>query len=133
MPIEAPEKGEDGKPTERLVTIERDEGLRETSLEKLATLKPVVEGGIHTAGSASQITDGASAVILASAEACEEFGLRPRARVVYATLVGVDPVTMLRGPIPATTKVLARAGHEIGDTDVCEVNEACASVVRAWR
>jgi acetyl-CoA C-acetyltransferase len=133
LPVVAPKKDDEGKPTEERVTVSRDEGLRETSLQKLATLKAVVEGGVHTAGSSSQITDGASAVILASDEACERLGLRRRARVVYTTIVGVDPVTMLKGPIPATEKILAKTGVQIDDIDVFEVNEAFASVVLAWQ
>jgi acetyl-CoA C-acetyltransferase len=133
IPVEAPGRDDEGNPTDELIGVSRDEGLRETSLEKLATLKPVMEGGIHTAGSASQITDGASAVLLASGDACDRLGLRPRARIVYSTLVGVDPVTMLKGPIPATEKLLQKTGLEIGDMDVFEVNEAFASVVLAWQ
>jgi acetyl-CoA C-acetyltransferase len=133
VPIDAPVRGEDGKPTGELRRVSRDEGLRETSLEKLASLKPVLEGGIHTAGSASQITDGASAVLFASEPAVKRLGLRPRARVVDSTIVGVDPVSMLKGPIPATRKLLSRTRLGIGDMDVYEVNEAFASVVLAWQ
>jgi acetyl-CoA C-acetyltransferase len=132
-PVEAPVLDEDGKPTDETVTVARDEGLRDTSLEKLATLKPVLEGGVHTAGTASQITDGASAVVMASEEAVKRHGLTPRARIVYSTIVGVDPVTMLKGPIPATEKLLARTGLSIDDMAVFEVNEAFASVVLAWQ
>jgi len=133
IPVEAPLVDAEGKPTGDTVRVSRDEGLRDTSLDKLATLKPVMPGGVHTAGSASQITDGASAVILASRESCERLGLRPRALVRFTTLVGVDPVTMLKGPIPATEKVLSRTGLGIDDIDVFEVNEAFASVVLAWQ
>jgi acetyl-CoA C-acetyltransferase len=133
VPVEAPVLDEDGKPTDETLTVSRDEGLRESSLEKLATLKPVVEGGVHTAGSASQITDGASAVLMASEDAVKRLGLTPRARIVYSTIVGVDPVTMLKGPIPATEKLLARTGLKIDDMAVYEVNEAFASVVLAWQ
>ncbi len=133
VPVEAPVRGEDGKPTGETRLVSRDEGLRETSLEKLAGLKPVLEGGIHTAGSASQITDGASAVLFASETAVKRLGLRPRARVLDSTIVGVDPVTRLKGPIPATQKLLARTGLAIGEMDVYEVNEAFASVVLAWQ
>jgi acetyl-CoA C-acetyltransferase len=133
VPIEAPALDAEGKPTGETQRVARDEGLRETSLEKLGALKPVVEGGIHTAGTSSQVTDGASAVLLASEDAVERLGLRPRARVVYSTLVGVDPVTMLKGPIPATRKLLAKTGLRIEAMDVCEVNEAFASVVLAWQ
>jgi acetyl-CoA C-acetyltransferase len=133
VPIAAPVVDAEGKPTGETLTVTRDEGLRETSLEKLATLKAVMEGGLHTAGTSSQVTDGASAVLLASEEGVRRHGLRPRARVVYTTLVGVDPVTMLKGPIPATRKVLAKTGVAISDVDVYEVNEAFASVVLAWQ
>jgi acetyl-CoA C-acetyltransferase len=123
----------EGKPSGETVTVTRDEGLRETSLEKLAALKAVMEDGLHTAGTSSQVTDGAAAVLLASEEAVRRYALRPRARIVYTTLVGVDPVTMLKGPIPATRRVLAKTGLVIGDVDVFEVNEAFASVVLAWQ
>jgi acetyl-CoA C-acetyltransferase len=133
VPVHAPTRDEEGNPTDTLATVARDEGLRASSLEKIATLKPVMEGGVHTAASSSQITDGASAVMLASEDACERLGLRPRARVVYSTIVGVDPFTMLKGPIPATEKLLAKSGLEVSDIDVFEVNEAFASVVLAWQ
>jgi acetyl-CoA C-acetyltransferase len=113
--------------------VTRDEGLRETSLEALAKLKPVGrENGVHTAGSSSQITDGAAAVLLASAAAARELGLRPRARIVDQCLVGVDPVLMLTGPIDATRRMIERTGLGIDDFDVIEINEAFASVVLAW-
>jgi acetyl-CoA C-acetyltransferase len=133
VPIAAPVVDAEGKPTGETVTVTRDEGLRETSLEKLATLKAVMEGGLHTAGTSSQVTDGAAAVLLASEDAVKRLGLRARARIVYTTLVGVDPVTMLKGPIPATRKVLAKTGLSIDQVDVFEVNEAFASVVLAWQ
>ncbi len=133
VPIDAPLVDAEGKPTGETQRVSRDEGLRDTTLEKLATLKAVVEGGVHTAGTSSQITDGASAVILASEDAVKRHGLKPRARIVYSTIVGVEPVTMLKGPSPATEKVLKRAGRKLSDMDVCEVNEAFASVVLAWQ
>jgi len=132
VPIEAPVVNEEGEATGETVTVTRDEGLRDTSLEKLAQLKPVMEGGVHTAGSSSQITDGASALLLASESAVKRLGLTPRARIVYSTIVGVDPETMLKGPIPATRKLLEKTGLGIEDMDVYEVNEAFASVVLAW-
>ncbi len=131
-PVEAPVVDDDGKPTGETRRVARDEGLRETSLEKLAQLKPVVEGGLHTAGTSSQISDGAAAVLLASREGLKRLGARPRARIVTTTIVGVDPVTMLKGPIPATEKVLGASGLKIDDMDVYEVNEAFATVVLAW-
>ena len=111
----------------------RDEGLRDTSAEALAGLKAVMEDGVHTAGTSSQITDGASAVILASEAAVKRHGLKARARIVDSTIVGVDPETMLKGPIPATEKLLKRTGLSIDQMDVFEVNEAFASVVLAWQ
>jgi acetyl-CoA C-acetyltransferase len=132
LPIEAPVLDEDGKPTGEMRTVSRDEGLRETSLEKLAQLKPVEAGGVHTAGTSSQVSDGAAAVLLASPARARELGIKPRARIVATTLVGVDPVTMLKGPIPSTRKLLEQTGLSMRDMDVSEVNEAFASVVLAW-
>jgi acetyl-CoA C-acetyltransferase len=132
VPVEAPVRDEQGQLTGEKRLVARDEGLRETSLEKLSALKPVLPDGIHTAGTSSQVSDGAAAVLLASEEGAKRLGARPRARIVAATLIGVDPVTMLKGPIPATQKVLKASGLRIEDMDVCEVNEAFASVVLAW-
>jgi acetyl-CoA acyltransferase len=111
-----------------------DQGIRpDTTLDGLAALEPVFkEGGRHTAGNSSQISDGAAAVLLTSREKADELGLRPRARIVDQTTVGVDPVLMLTGPIPATRKILARNGMTIADLDLVEINEAFASVVAAW-
>ena len=130
---DAPVLDAEGKPTGETRRVARDEGMRETSLEKLAALKAVLEGGLHTAGTSSQVTDGASAVIFASEAGVKRLGLQPRARLVYSTIVGVDPVTMLKGPIPATRKLLERTKLRIEDMDVYEVNEAFASVVLAWQ
>jgi acetyl-CoA C-acetyltransferase len=131
--VDAPDLGDDGKPSGTTHRVARDEGLRETSLEKLATLKPVArEDGVHTAGSSSQISDGAAAVLMATAERAEALGLRPRARVVDTCLVGVDPVLMLTGPIDASEHLFARTGLSLADMDVVEINEAFASVVLAW-
>ena len=103
VPVDAPDLGDDGKPSGTTHRVARDEGLRETSLEALAALKPVGrEDGVHTAGTSSQITDGAAAVLMMTAAKAKELGLRPRARVVDQCLVGVDPVLMLTGPIDAT-------------------------------
>jgi acetyl-CoA acyltransferase len=115
-------------------TYVTDQGIRpDTSLEALAGLKPVFkEDGRITAGNSSQISDGAAAVLLMSREKADQLGLRPRARIVDQTTVGVDPVTMLTGPIPATAKILERNSMRIGDVDTFEVNEAFAPVVAAW-
>jgi acetyl-CoA C-acetyltransferase len=132
IPMEAPVADADGKLTGEMRTVTRDGGLRKTSLEKLAALDPAPGNDLHTAGTSSQVSDGASAVIVASEEGVKRLGATPRARIVTSTLVGVDPVTMLKGPIPATRKVLKTAGLSIEDMDTCEVNEAFASVVLAW-
>jgi acetyl-CoA C-acetyltransferase len=131
--IDAPTLAEDGAATGETRRIERDEGLRETSLEKLAALKPVArENGVHTAGTSSQITDGAAAVLITTVARARELGLRPRARIVDQCLVGVDPVLMLTGPIDATRHILGRNGLKMSDLDLVEINEAFASVVLAW-
>jgi acetyl-CoA C-acetyltransferase len=131
--VEAPDVDEEGKPTGTTHVVDRDEGLRETSLEKLAALKPVArEDGVHTAGNSSQISDGAAAVLVMTEEKATELGLTPRARIVDTCLVGVDPVLMLTGPIDATERLLERTGLSIDDIDVFEINEAFASVVLAW-
>jgi len=115
--------------------LTRDEGIREgTSVETLANLKPAFkEDGKITAGNSSQITDGASAVLIMSAEKAAALGLRPRARFHSFAVAGTDPVTMLKGPIPATTKIMQRSGLSLDEIDLFEVNEAFASVVLAWQ
>jgi acetyl-CoA acyltransferase len=125
-------KDADGRETGE--ALRADEGVRpETTVETLAGLKPSFKpDGKLTAGNSSQITDGASAVLVMSEERAAKLGLRPRARFVEFAVVGVDPVTMLTGPIPATTKVLQRAGMSLFDMDLIEINEAFASVVLAW-
>jgi acetyl-CoA C-acetyltransferase len=133
LPIDAPDVDEEGKPTGSTHHVAKDEGLRETSLEALAKLKPVArEDGVHTAGSSSQITDGAAAVLLMTAAKAKDLGLKPRARIVDQCLVGVDPVLMLTGPIDATRRLLDRTGLGMADFDTVEINEAFASVVLAW-
>ena len=131
-PIEAPTLDEEGNLTGATHVVSADEGIRETSLDALGGLNPVPGQEIHTAGSSSQVSDGAAVVILANQSAVDKYGLKPRARIVASTLVGVDPVTMLKGPIPASRKVLDQAGLSVDDVDVFEVNEAFASVVIAW-
>ena len=113
-------------------TVTRDEGLRETSLDALAGLKPVLEDGLHTAGTSSQISDGAAAVVLMDADRARELGLRPRAKILAQCLVGAEPYYHLDGPVRATERVLERTGMKIGDLDLFEVNEAFASVVLSW-
>src|SRR5437763_515672 len=112
-----------------------DQGIRpDTTLEKLAELRPAFkEDGKITAGNSSQISDGAAAVLMMTREKADALGLKPRAKVVDQTTVGVDPVIMLTGPIPATRKLLDRNGMKMDDIDLVEINEAFASVVAAWR
>jgi len=115
-------------------TIKTDEGIRDTSLEKLASLQASFrEDGVHHAGNSSQITDGAAALLLMAKERAQELGLRARARIVGQAVVGSDPILMLTGPITATPKVLKKAGLELKDIDLIEINEAFASVVLAWK
>jgi len=116
-------------------TYVADQGIRpDTSLEALAALKPAFkEDGRITAGNSSQISDGAAAVLLMSAEKASELGVTPRARIVDQTTVGVDPVIMLTGPIPATRKILERNGMTMDDIDLVEINEAFAPVILAWK
>jgi acetyl-CoA C-acetyltransferase len=113
-------------------TVTRDEGLRDTSLPALAGLKPVLSDGLHTAGTSSQISDGAAAVVLMDEDRAKELGLRPRARILAQCLVGAEPYYHLDGPVRATERVLERTGMKIGDLDLFEVNEAFASVVLSW-
>ena len=117
------------------VFVKNDEGIRDGSTaESLAKLKPAFkEDGKITAGNSSQISDGASAVLIMSKEKAEELGMKPRARFHAFALAGTDPVTMLKGPIPATKKILEKTGLSIDDIDLFEVNEAFASVVLAWQ
>ena len=125
-------RDEEGNDTDELLSA--DEGIRpDSTVEALANLKPAFkEDGKVTAGNSSQITDGASAVLIMSEEKANALGLRPRARFHAFALAGVDPVTMLTGPIPATTTVLERAKLTMDDIDAVEINEAFASVVLAW-
>jgi acetyl-CoA acyltransferase len=129
LPIEV--QGENG----HHFTFQEDEGIRrDTSLEKLAGLNPPFQpkDGVVTAGNSSQISDGAAGLLLMSKEKAESLGLKPRARIVARVVVGVDPVIMLTGVIPATRKVLKKAGLNLGQMDVIEINEAFATVVKAW-
>jgi len=132
VPIEAPVADKEGNLTGETQIVKRDGGLRQTSFEKLAALEPAKGQTLHTAGTSSQVSDGAAALILTSEEGARGLGVEPRARIVTSTIVGVDPVTMLKGPIPATEKVLKDTGLQIDQIDTYEVNEAFASVVLAW-
>jgi acetyl-CoA C-acetyltransferase len=132
VPVKAPILDSQRRPTGETRTVERDQGLRETSLEALAGLRPVLDGGLHTAGTSSQISDGAAAVLLLEADRARGIGLRPRARIVAQCLIGAEPYYHLDGPVQATERVLGRSGMKIGDIDLFEVNEAFASVVLSW-
>jgi acetyl-CoA C-acetyltransferase len=121
-----------GAPADGEHVVDRDEGLRATTMDSLAGLSPVLPDGIHTAGTASQISDGASAVLVMSERRAAELGLRPRARIADSMLVGVDPVTMLTGPHEVTPRILERNTLSIDDIDLVEINEAFASVVLSW-
>jgi acetyl-CoA C-acetyltransferase len=132
LPVEAPVLGPDGKATGETQLVEQDEGIRETTLEGLAGLKPVTPGGIHTAGNSSQISDGAAALLWMTAEKAKALGLRPRARIVQDVVVGTDPYYLLDGPIDATQTILRKTGMKISDFDLIEINEAFASVVLSW-
>jgi acetyl-CoA acyltransferase len=116
-------------------TVTTDQGIRpDTTLQALAGLKPVFRpDGRVTAGNSSQVSDGAAALLVMSRDKADELGVKPRARIVDQVTLGVDPITMLTGPIPATAKILARNGLQIGDLDVIEINEAFAPVVLAWQ
>jgi len=134
VPVDAPDLGDDGKPTGTTHRVSRDEGLRDTTLEGLAGLKAVVgPEGVHTAGTSSQISDGAAAVLLMTPAKAAALGLTPKAQVVDTCLVGSDPVLMLTGPIDATRRLLDRTGLSMDDIDLTEINEAFASVVLAWQ
>ncbi|MGI5167796.1 steroid 3-ketoacyl-CoA thiolase [Spirillospora sp. CA-253888] len=132
-PIDAPQVDKEGTPTGETMTVTRDQGLRETTPEGLAKLRPVMgEDSLHTAGTSSQISDGAAAVLVMSEEKARALGLRPRARIRAQALVGSEPYYHLDGPVQSTERVLARAGMAMGDIDVTEINEAFASVVLSW-
>jgi acetyl-CoA C-acetyltransferase len=131
-PIEAPVLDEQKQPTADRQTVTRDQGLRDTTMDGLAQLKPVLDGGIHTAGTSSQVSDGAAAVLWMDEDKAKALGLRPRARIVTQALVGAEPYYHLDGPVQSTAKVLEKAGMKIGDIDIVEINEAFASVVLSW-
>jgi acetyl-CoA C-acetyltransferase len=123
---------ETGEPTGETRLVSDDEGLRPTTREGLAGLRTVLPDGLHTAGTSSQISDGASAVLLMDLSLAESLGLAPRARIVDHALVGSDPYFHLDGPIDATRRILDRTGFTLDDFDLFEVNEAFASVVLSW-
>ncbi|GAA4664703.1 steroid 3-ketoacyl-CoA thiolase [Gordonia humi] len=132
LAVKAPERTRDGELTGQILEVVKDQGLRETTRESLASLKPVMEGGIHTAGTSSQISDGAAAVLIMDEDRARELGLTPRARIKSQALVGAEPYYHLDGPVQSTQRVLDRTGMSLNDIDVVEINEAFASVVLSW-
>jgi acetyl-CoA C-acetyltransferase len=132
LPIGAPVLGDEGKPTGETQLVDADQGIRPSTLEGLAKLKPVIEGGLHTAGNSSQISDGAAALLWMTPEKAKELGLKPRARIVQDVVVGTDPYYLLDGPIDATEEMMRKTGMKLSDIDLYEVNEAFAAVVLSW-
>ncbi|MFH5228557.1 steroid 3-ketoacyl-CoA thiolase [Antrihabitans spumae] len=132
LPVTAPVLDKDGNPTGETAVVDRDQGLRDTTLESLARLKPVLENGVHTAGTSSQISDGAAAVMLMDEAKARALGLTPRARIISQCLVGAETEFHLDGPVQATQRLLELSGMKIGDLDLFEVNEAFASVALSW-
>ncbi len=131
-PIDAPVLDARKQPTGERAPVTRDQGLRDTTLDGLSSLNPVLDGGIHTAGTSSQISDGAAAVLWMDEDKAKVLGLQPRARIVSQALVGAEPYYHLDGPVQSTARVLEKAGMKIGDIDITEINEAFASVVLSW-
>jgi len=132
LPIEAPVLGDDGQPTGKTRRVDADEGIRASTIEGLGALPPMREGGVHTAGNSSQISDAAAAILWMSADKAKALGLKPRARLRYATVVGADPYYLLDGPIDATNHMLKKSGMTLKDIDLYEINEAFAAVVLSW-
>lgn len=132
LTVKAPERTKEGELTGQILEVNKDQGLRDTTLESLAALKPVIEGGIHTAGTSSQISDGAAAVLIMDEAKAKALGLKPRARIISQALVGAEPYYHLDGPVQATERVLKRSGMSINDIDRFEVNEAFAAVLLSW-
>ncbi len=133
VPIaDAPQVDGDGAPTGEILAVAKDQGLRQTTTESLSKLRPVIEGELHTAGTSSQISDGAAAVLWMDSDVAEDMGVKPRAKVSYHTMVGADPYYLLDGPVAATQKMLDQSKYSIGDFDLFECNEAFASVLLSW-
>jgi len=132
LPIDAPVLNDDGTPSGTTRTIVADQGIRASTLDGLAALPSLVEGGVHTAGSSSQISDGAAAILWMSAERAKQLGLKPRARILHEVVVGSDPYYLLDGPIDATERMMKKWGMKLSDIDLYEVNEAFAAVVLSW-
>jgi acetyl-CoA C-acetyltransferase len=131
--VEAPILGEDGEPTGQMRTVNKDQGLRDTTMDALSSLNPVIEGGIHTPGNASQISDGSAAILWMSADEAKARGLKPRARIISGVMTGTDPYYLLDGPVDATKLLFKKTGMNLSDIDLVEINEAFAAVVLSWQ
>ena len=129
---DAPQIDGDGTPTGETLTVTKDQGLRATTEESLSKLRPVIEGELHTAGTSSQISDGAAAVLWMDSDTAKRMGVEPRAKISYHTMVGADPYYLLDGPVAATQKMLDQSKYSISDFDLFECNEAFASVLLSW-
>lgn len=132
LPVDAPVLGEDMKPTGETRRTLADQGIRETTRAGLAELAPVQEGGIHTPGNSSQVSDGAAGLLYMSEARARELGMTPRARIVHDVVVGSDPYMLLEGPIDATQRMIDRYGLDLASVDLFECNEAFAAVVLSW-
>ncbi len=133
IPVEVPVLGEDGQPTGETRTVTRDQGMRPTTMESLKDLRILNEGGVHTPGTSSQISDGAAAILMMSVEEAKARGLKPRARIIQGVVAGADPYYLLDGPVNATELLFKKTGMNISDIDVVEINEAFAAVVLSWQ
>lgn len=133
VPVEAPVIDDQGQPTGASRTVSRDQGMRETTLEGLANLKPLLEDGVHTAGTSSQVSDGSAAVLWMNADTARARGLKPRARIIQGVVAGCDPYYLLDGPVDATRLLFKKTGMNLADIDLVEINEAFASVVLSWQ
>ena len=133
VPVEAPVIDDQGQPTGASRTVSRDQGMRETTLEGLANLKPLLEDGVHTAGTSSQVSDGSAAVLWMNADTARARGLKPRARIIQGVVAGCDPYYLLDGPVDATRLLFRKTGMNLADIDLVEINEAFASVVLSWQ
>ncbi len=131
--IEAPILGADGQPIGETKTVSRDQGMRETTMESLSGLRILTEDGVHTAGTSSQVSDGAAAILWMSAEEAKARGLKPRARIIQGVVAGADPYYLLDGPVDATELLFKKTGMSMSDIDLVEINEAFASVVLSWQ
>ena len=132
LPINAPVLDSEGEKTGETLLVNSDQGIRDTNYESLASLNPVLEEGIHTAGNSSQISDGAAGLLWMDENRAKANGLKPRAKIVANVVVGTDPYYLLDGPVDATKKILSKSGMSLSDIDLFECNEAFASVVLSW-